>query len=72
MDTWIHGYQFSLDTWIFGYFGYPIQVSGYFWILFSSYCTWEKGNQIQGLRLCSMIFYLTSSEQLCNCHLASV
>ena len=47
MDTWIHGYQFSLDTWILGYldtldikffhypyFGYPIQVSGYFWILF--------------------------------------
>ena len=46
-DSWISGYldiMDILDTWILGYmdisffhypyFGYPIRVSGYFWILF--------------------------------------
>ena len=53
---WIHGYLDTLDIKFFHYldFGYPIQVSGYFWILFLSYCTWEKGKQIQVLRLFSM------------------
>ena len=33
---WIHGYLDTLDINFFHYpyFGYPIQVSGYFWILF--------------------------------------
>ena len=33
---WIHGYLDTLDIKFFHYpdFGYPIQVSGYFWILF--------------------------------------
>ena len=53
---WIHGYLDTLDIKFFHYpdFGYPIQVSGYFWILFLSYCTWKKGNQFQVLRLFSM------------------
>ena len=47
LDSWISGYldiMDILDTWILGYmdisffhypyFGYPIRVSGYFWILF--------------------------------------
>ena len=53
---WIHGYLDTLDIKFFHYpdFGYPIQVSGYLWILFLSYCTWKKGNQIQVLRLFSM------------------
>ena len=48
---WIHGYLDTLDIKFFHYpdFGYPIQVSGYFWILFV-----EKGNQIQVLRLISL------------------
>ena len=33
---WLHGYLDTLDIRFFRYphFGYPIQVSGYFWILF--------------------------------------
>ena len=33
---WIHGYLDTLDINFFHYpdFGYPIQVSGYFWIIF--------------------------------------
>ena len=53
---WIHGYLDTLDIKFFNYpdFGYPIQVSGYFWILFFKLQEVEKGNLIQVLRLCSM------------------
>jgi hypothetical protein len=36
MDTWIHGYLFSLDTWILGYFGYQIFSLSIFWISYPS------------------------------------
>ena len=51
--VWINGYLDTLDIKFFHYpdFGYPIQVSGYFWILFLNYRMLEKGNQIQVLRL---------------------
>ena len=41
---WIHGYLDTLDINFFHYpdFGYPIQVSGYFWILFLNYHNVEK------------------------------
>ena len=53
---WIHGYLDTLHIKFFHYpdFGYPIQVSRYFWILFLNYRTWKKGNQTQVLRLFSM------------------
>ena len=61
MDTWIHGYPFSLDTWILGYFGYQIFSLSRFWISYPSIRIFldtffklqevEKGNQIQVLRL---------------------
>ena len=36
MDTGIHGYQFSLDTWILGYFGYQFFSLSIFWISYLS------------------------------------
>ena len=82
MDTWIHGYPFSLDTWIFGYFGYQFFSLSRFWISYPSirifldtflnYHMWKNGNQIQVLRLCSIFFQLISLEQLSNWYLASV
>ena len=60
MDTWKHGYQFSLDTWIIGYFGYHFFSLSIFWIsypsiqifldTYSNYRMWKKDDNIQVLR----------------------
>ena len=66
LDTWISVFYGYMDTWILwisNFFviqildilsKYP-DIFGYF---FSSYRTWEKGNQIQVLRLCRKLFCL--------------
>ena len=65
MDTWIHGYPFTLDTWILGYFGYQFFSLSRFWISYPSIRIVldtflpmvEKCSQIQVLRVLPFSFW---------------